>query len=128
MRLISCHIENFGKLSQLDLDFSHEIHSVYEKNGWGKSTLAAFLKIMFYGFENEEYVATGLGFGAESHHTTIKAMLDEYEKLGDDSENMQTIGCPILNTKALIPFGLKLTGETQMVAGAHILSKDYLNP
>jgi uncharacterized protein YhaN len=53
MRLISCHIENFGKLSQLDLDFSHEIHSVYEKNGWGKSTLAAFLKIMFYGFENE---------------------------------------------------------------------------
>lgn len=82
----------------------------------------------FYGFENEGYVATGLGVGAESHHPTIKAMLDEYEKLGDDSGNMQTIGCPILNTKALIPFGLKLTGETQVIAGAHILSKDYLNP
>lgn len=82
----------------------------------------------FYGFENEEYVATGLGFGAESHHPTIKAMLDEYEKLGEDFVNMQTIGCPILNTKALIPFGLKLTGETQVVAGANILSKDYLNP
>ena len=82
----------------------------------------------FYGFENEEYVASGLGFGAISHHPTIKAMLDEYEQLSKDSENMQMVGCPILNTKAVIPFGLELTGETQVIAGAHILSKDYLNP
>ena len=82
----------------------------------------------FYGFETEEYVATGLGFGAESHHPTVRAMLDEYERLGEDVENMQTIGCPILNTNALIPFGLKRTGETQIVAGAYVLPKNYFNP
>lgn len=49
MKLLACHIENFGKLSNLSLDFSDGIHVVYASNAWGKSTLAAFLKAMFYG-------------------------------------------------------------------------------
>lgn len=51
MRILSCHIENFGKLSNLSLDFSEGIHVIYQPNGWGKSTLAAFLKSMFYGLD-----------------------------------------------------------------------------
>ena len=27
----------------------------------------------FYGFENEEYVASGLGFGAIAHHKTVES-------------------------------------------------------
>ncbi len=38
----------------------------------------------FYGFETPEYVATGLGFGAETHHPTIESMIDEYSKLEAD--------------------------------------------
>ena len=53
MRLISCHIENFGKLHELDIDFDPGESVIFEENGWGKSTLAAFIRIMFYGFENE---------------------------------------------------------------------------
>ena len=53
MRLISCHIENFGKLHNLDIDFDPGESVIYEENGWGKSTLAAFIRVMFYGFENE---------------------------------------------------------------------------
>ena len=51
MKLLRCHIENFGKLSNLTLDFSDEIHVIHEENAWGKSTLAAFLKAMLYGLD-----------------------------------------------------------------------------
>lgn len=54
MRLISCHIENFGKMSEVSLDFDSGLNRVCRANGWGKSTLAAFLKVMFYGFDNEK--------------------------------------------------------------------------
>ena len=54
MRLYTCHIDNFGVLQDLDLDFRDRLHTVFEGNGWGKSTLAAFLLVMFYGFANEK--------------------------------------------------------------------------
>ncbi len=53
MRLLQCHIENFGKWSDKTFHFSQEISSFCEENGWGKSTLAAFIRIMFFGFANE---------------------------------------------------------------------------
>ena len=53
MKLIACHVENFGKLHQMDFSFSEGVHVICEENGWGKSTLASFLKVMFYGFKNE---------------------------------------------------------------------------
>lgn len=53
MRLISCRIENFGKLSNVTYDFSGECNTICEDNGWGKSTLASFIRVMFYGFKNE---------------------------------------------------------------------------
>ena len=54
MKLIRCHIENFGTLSQIDWEFKEGLQSICEENGWGKSTFAAFLKVMFYGFGNEK--------------------------------------------------------------------------
>lgn len=51
MKLLACHIENFGKLSDLSIDFSDGINVINHSNAWGKSTLAAFLKVMFYGLD-----------------------------------------------------------------------------
>lgn len=51
MKLLACHIENFGKLSDLSIDFSEGINVINHSNAWGKSTLAAFLKVMFYGLD-----------------------------------------------------------------------------
>ncbi|MBE5885757.1 MAG: hypothetical protein E7284_05060 [Lachnospiraceae bacterium] len=51
MRLISCYIENFGGLQKFSYDFKPGLNTILEENGWGKSTLAAFLKAMFYGME-----------------------------------------------------------------------------
>lgn len=53
MRLVSCFIENFGALHQEEISFSPGVTMISRENGWGKSTLAAFIKVMFYGFENE---------------------------------------------------------------------------
>ncbi len=53
MRLLRCHIDNFGKLTDFTVDFTENPQVFYEPNGWGKSTLAAFIKVMFYGFAGE---------------------------------------------------------------------------
>lgn len=53
MKLVSCHIENFGKLHDCSLDFAEGLNTVCEENGWGKSTFAAFVRAMFYGLEGE---------------------------------------------------------------------------
>lgn len=52
MKLISCHIENFGNIKKRDIAFNAELTSFCEKNGYGKSTIAAFLKSMFYGMDS----------------------------------------------------------------------------
>ena len=53
MKLIRCHIENFGKLSDFTYEFTEGCNTVCEENGWGKSTLAAFLRVILFGFRNE---------------------------------------------------------------------------
>lgn len=53
MKLRSCHIENFGKLSDMTVNFSEDMHIIMEENGFGKTTLAAFIKVMFYGFTGD---------------------------------------------------------------------------
>ena len=53
MRLIKCHIENFGGLHDRTIVFQPGLHVICEENGWGKSALAAFIRVMFYGFGGE---------------------------------------------------------------------------
>lgn len=80
----------------------------------------------FFGFETPEYVASGLGFGSIAHGPVIEAMLHEYDQLLDGQHG--TVGCPRLNTAALVKLGLQQNGAHQNVAGAIILPSDYLNP
>ncbi len=51
MRIEKCYIENFGKLSDFSYEFAPKINVIKEKNGFGKSTLCAFIKVMFYGLQ-----------------------------------------------------------------------------
>lgn len=83
----------------------------------------------FYGFENDKNIATGLGFGAKAGHPTILSMKKAYEAIMPNPDGRYPmIVCPALNTQALIPFGLKLDGTRQSIAGAEILPVDWLNP
>ena len=49
MILTKLHIENFGKLHNIDFDFQQSITQLLQENGWGKSTFTIFIKSMFYG-------------------------------------------------------------------------------
>lgn len=49
MKLISCYIENFGCLHEAEFDFSDGLCCICEENGYGKSTLAAFIRAILYG-------------------------------------------------------------------------------
>ena len=83
----------------------------------------------FYGFENDDNIATGLGFGAEAQHPTILAMKAKYEEIAPNTDGgYPMIVCPALNTAALLPFGLILDGGRQNIAGAEILPVDWFNP
>ncbi len=82
----------------------------------------------FYGFENDEYVASGLGFGAEARHITVMKMLEEYRDLKKEDGSFELKGCPRLNTEALVKLGLQQNGTEQEVAGAHIFPSEYFNP
>ena len=50
MKLISLYVENFGSLHRYSLSFSDGLTVLEEENGFGKSTLAEFIRAMFYGF------------------------------------------------------------------------------
>ena len=80
----------------------------------------------FVGFETDEYVNTGVGFGAEKNNPVIEQMIREYDKLSDGKSG--TIGCPILNTEALKKSGLKLNGQTQLLKDVTVYSAEYFNP
>ncbi len=43
------HIDNFGKLSNVDMTFSDGLNQIIGENGWGKTTLSTFIKVMFFG-------------------------------------------------------------------------------
>lgn len=53
MKLLSCHIENFGKISNFDYIFQDGLNLINQPNGWGKTTFACFLKAMFFGMEKK---------------------------------------------------------------------------
>jgi len=50
LKLISLYIENFGGLHRFSLDFEDTLTVVQQPNGFGKTTLAEFIRAMFYGF------------------------------------------------------------------------------
>lgn len=54
MKLLSCHIENFGKLSNFNYNFNSKLNVINEENGFGKTTFADFIKAMFYGLETKK--------------------------------------------------------------------------
>lgn len=64
MKILSCYIANFGCIKNKEYKFNDHLNAFCEDNGQGKSTLAAFIKAMFYGlpkssnksFDREHYI------------------------------------------------------------------------
>lgn len=49
MKLLRLEIQNFGTFHDYTLEFCDGLNMLCEENGWGKSTLAVFIKAMLYG-------------------------------------------------------------------------------
>lgn len=54
MRLLSLYVKSFGKLRDFSYEFTEGFNEIKEDNGFGKTTLAAFIKAMFYGYANNK--------------------------------------------------------------------------
>jgi len=54
VKLIKCYVSSFGKLKDFTYDFNGGLNTIKEDNGWGKSTLATFIKVMFYGISGNK--------------------------------------------------------------------------
>ena len=50
MKIHSIRIDAFGKLGDFSADFSENMNCIRRENEFGKSTILAFIRAMFYGF------------------------------------------------------------------------------
>ena len=53
MKLLECHISGFGAFRDYRLSFDEGLNIILQPNGWGKTTLSAYIKAMLYGFERK---------------------------------------------------------------------------
>lgn len=49
MKLLRLHAEGFGRLRDFHMELGDGLNVLHEENGWGKTTLAVFIKAMLYG-------------------------------------------------------------------------------
>lgn len=48
MRIVDIHIGSFGGIKNLKMGFENDFQVIYGENGYGKSTIMAFIKMMLY--------------------------------------------------------------------------------
>lgn len=86
---------------------------------------------LFLGIQqNDSFANTGLGFGAEKNNKYIKQMLDVYDNLKFDIENIINLACPILVTGVLQSYGYEIKNKTQVLCDGSIVvySSEYFDP
>lgn len=114
------------------------LYTVYKYGGIYLDTDVELLKSLddlldysgFIGFENREFINTGLGFGASKNNGIIYQMLADYKEIPfikeDGTYDLTT--CPHRNTKALIKKGLTLNNSKQIIDNVIFLPIEFLNP
>jgi mannosyltransferase OCH1-like enzyme len=84
----------------------------------------------FFGFENDEHINTGAGFGAVKGCNILKDMMEQYEKTpfikADGSFDMTA--CPQRDTVVLRKIGLKLGTTIQEIDGIQFFPSEYFSP
>lgn len=75
-----------------------------------------------------DYVATGLGFGAQKGNRAVHQMLKEYDLHNFDEEKKREIACPILNTSALVKIGYQPSIKKSEHKDFIVYPADYFDP
>lgn len=84
----------------------------------------------FIGFESDDRVNDGQGFGVMPHHPIVKEMLDMYENLSfvNKDGSFNKILSPVARTEVLVKHGLKLDGSRQNIEGIEVFPAEYFCP
>lgn len=53
MKIISLNVQSFGKLKNVRLDFNDGVNVIQNANGFGKTTMASFIRAMLYGLSSK---------------------------------------------------------------------------
>lgn len=99
MRIIKCHITNFGCYSDQTFDFSVKLNPYCLHNGAGKTTLATFIKAMFYSlekssiksYERKHYKPYSGGIYGGSLEIELDGQKYRIERTFDDSPTKDTL-------------------------------------
>lgn len=141
--------------SNYDITKSKYMKQAYEKEKWGFVSDIARLDIIYHyggiyldtdvelvnnlddllyqegfaGFESNEYVNLGLGFGAAKGLSVMKEMLDAGENMEfyDKQGRLNMLTCPVWQTRLLKQKGLLTNGEYQIIEGLTILPEKVLS-
>lgn len=112
---------------------------VYENGGLYFDTdvqiIKAFDELLdfsaFFGFEDEQNINTGLGFGSEKNVKILNDIILQYSNIPFVLEDgtFDSIPCPKRNTEIFKEYGLSQDGTKQLLNGnIIILPKEYLCP
>jgi len=85
---------------------------------------------MFCGFESNNYIALGLGFGAVKGHDLIKKMLAEYDNMRfvHDDGSLNLTPSPGYQTENLRRYGFKINNTYQNLGGIAVYPSEVLSP
>ena len=86
----------------------------------------------FAGFESEQYVNFGQGFGAEAGNQVLKTLLDSYETIDflNRDGSLNTTPSPVINTEALnCKYGKLIPNKKQILDNGFVIYPiDYFCP
>lgn len=82
------------------------------------------------GFENDSFVNSGQMLASEAGLPVLEEMMERYNHVNFYREDgsMFLLGCPHVNTDALVAHGLVKNGREQTAAGVHVYPADWFNP
>lgn len=85
---------------------------------------------MFCGFESNEYVAWGLGFGSVKKEPLLKNVLEIYDNISfiNNDNSFNTTTCPIIQSNILKKYGFEMNGQFQEKDNIAIYPKEYFAP
>lgn len=107
-----------GVYLDTDVELVKDIDSLLQYNG-------------FFGFETDDSVATGLGFGGIAGLQIIKELMDDYNDCTfiKDDGNYDLTPCPQRNMAVFIQNGLIPNGKRQILSdNVIVLPQEYLCP
>lgn len=85
---------------------------------------------MFCGFESNEYVSWGLGFGSVKNEPLLQEVLNVYDNLTflKNDKSFNIITCPIIQSSILEKYGFQMNGQFQEKNNIAVYPKEYFAP